>query len=97
MSSFANQAKQIRRLFTLLGNLYGQLIEKLGLKAQGNYAGPFWSSNFLACLWESSKNLNLYDFGIVGRVLEPQNQYYVFLETPGYLNSSKKMPNHFQK
>ena len=28
---------------------------------------------------------NFYDFGTFGRVPEPRNQYYLSLETPGYL------------
>ena len=35
------------------------------------------------------KNLHFYDFGISGRVPEPQNQYDFSLETPGYLTKSK--------
>ena len=35
---------------------------------------------------------HFYDFGISGRVPEPQNQYYSFCETPGYLKESKKNP-----
>ena len=33
---------------------------------------------------------HFHDFGIFGGVPEPQNQYYLFLERPGYLNKSKK-------
>ena len=41
---------------------------------------------------------HFYDFGISGRVPEPQNQYYLSLETPGYLNEIKKEPwGIFQK
>ena len=36
------------------------------------------------------KNPHVYDFGILGRVPEPQNQYYLSLETPRYLQHSKK-------
>ena len=36
------------------------------------------------------KNPHLYDFGIFGRVPEPQNQYYLSLETPGYVKQFKK-------
>ena len=34
---------------------------------------------------------HFHDFGISGRVPEPQNQYYSSLETPGYLNKSRKI------
>ena len=37
-----------------------------------------------------SKNPHFYDSGIFGRVPEPQNQYYLSLETPGYLKQFKK-------
>ena len=35
-------------------------------------------------------NPHFYDFGIFGRVLEPQNQYYLSLETPGHLNKKQE-------
>ena len=38
------------------------------------------------------KNLHFHDLGIFGRVPEPQHQYYLFVETPGYLNKSR---NHW--
>ena len=38
---------------------------------------------------------HLYDFGIFGRVPEPQNQLYLSLETPGHLNQIKKTPGTF--
>ena len=42
------------------------------------------------------KNHRFYDFGIFGRVPEPQNQLCLSLETPGYLKSFKKNPTHFE-
>ena len=41
-----------------------------------------------------TENPHFYDFEIFGRVSEPQNQLFLSLETPGYLNWSKKTPNH---
>ena len=41
------------------------------------------------------ENLHFYDFGISGRVPEPQNQFYVSLGTPRYLTNSKKIPGRF--
>ena len=33
---------------------------------------------------------HFYDFGAFERVPKPQNQLFLFLETPGYLNKIKK-------
>ena len=41
------------------------------------------------------KTSHFHDFGISGRVPELQNQYYLFVETPGYLKESKKSPKSF--
>ena len=40
------------------------------------------------------QNPHLYDFGTFGRVPEPQNQFCLSLETPGYLNKIEKILNH---
>ena len=40
---------------------------------------------------------SFYDFGISGRVPEPQNQYYLSLETSEYFNKSKQNPKSFPK
>ena len=37
-------------------------------------------------------NPHFYDFGIWGRVPEPQNQYYLSLETTGYLKELRNTP-----
>ncbi len=37
-------------------------------------------------------NLHCYDVGIFGRIPEPQNQYYLSLETPRHLKQLKKIP-----
>ena len=59
----------------LLGHLDGKFMERIGLKAPGNYSASVWSY----------RNSTFYDFGISGRVPEPQNQLFVSSETPGYL------------
>ena len=41
------------------------------------------------------KNPTFYDFGISGRVPGSQNQLFLSLETPGYLNKIKKNPIRF--
>ena len=38
-----------------------------------------------------------YDFGISEPVTKPQNQPFLFLETPGYLKQIKKTLAYFQK
>ena len=40
---------------------------------------------------------SFHDFGISGRVHDSQNQYYLSLETPGYIKQFKKMQKSFQK
>ena len=42
------------------------------------------------------KTPHFYDFGISGRVPEPQNQLFLSLETPGHLKKSRKSLEHFQ-
>ena len=44
-----------------------------------------------------AENPNFHDFGLFGRVPEPQNQYYSSLETPEYLNQFKRNPEAFWK
>ena len=53
-------------------------------KAPGDYSALFWTSNFSICLWERPKPIQFHDFGILGRVQEPQNHHYSSLETPGH-------------
>ena len=36
-----------------------------------------------------SPNPHFYDFGIFGRVPEPQHPLFLYLETPGYFKKSK--------
>ena len=40
------------------------------------------------------ENPHFHDFGILGRVPEPQNQLYLTLETPRYLTKIKKHSWH---
>ena len=42
-----------------------------------------------------AQTLHFYDFGMFEPVPEPQNQYYLSLETPGHFNNSKKNPKSF--
>ena len=43
------------------------------------------------------KNLHFYDCEDFGPVLEPQNQQYLSLETPGHIKYSKKKLKHLSK
>ena len=45
----------VRRFFRFIGDFYGQLMEKIGLKAPGNGSASFWSYNFSICLCERPK------------------------------------------
>ena len=40
----------LEKLEPLLGYFYGKFMEKIGLKALGNYSAPFGSYNFSICL-----------------------------------------------
>ena len=42
------------------------------------------------------KSFHFYDFRIVERVLERQNQVFSFFETPGYLNKLRKSLEHWK-
>ena len=42
------------------------------------------------------KTPHFYDFGILGRVPEPQSQLCLSLETPGHLKEIKKSLEHFK-
>ena len=46
---------------------------------------------------EEPKNHNVYDFGIFGRVPSLKTNIILSFEKPGYLNKSKKIPNHFNQ
>ena len=41
------------------------------------------------------ENHHFYDFGVLGRVPEPQNHLVLSFETPGYLNKIKKILGTF--
>ena len=43
-----------------------------------------------------SKNDHFYDFGIFERVPGSQNQLFSYLETPRYLNKSRRSLEHFE-
>ena len=44
-----------------------------------------------------SENQHFHDFGISGRVLELQDQLFLFLERPGYFKYSRNIPEPFSK
>ena len=48
-------------------------------------------------MWENPQTHHFYDFGIFERVLEPQHQYYLSLETPGHLQKiAEHLLEHFR-
>ena len=59
--SFMTHRKIIRNIFEkcrpCLGNLYGDFMEKICLKAPGNYSAPIWSYKCSICLWEKPETL----------------------------------------
>ena len=63
---------------------------KNSLKAPYNYSASFWNINFAISLWEKPKTLHFHDLGISGQVHDTQNQYYLSLESPGYLKKGGK-------
>ena len=79
----------------IVGPFCRNFIEIISLKAPENDSASIGTYNFSVCLWESP-NPQLYDFGILGRVPEPQNhQLCLSLETPGYLKQIKNPPGTF--
>ena len=76
-------------------HFYCKYYEKNSRKAPYNYSASFWIGNFSISLWERSKTPNFHEFGIFERVLEPQNQLFLFLETPGYLKQSRLISGIF--
>ena len=43
-----------------------------------------------------TKTHHVYDFGISEPVIKPQNQLFLFLETPGHLKQTKRIPDIFK-
>ena len=64
----------------LMVNLRKQYVQKLCMF----YFYPVWSYILSIRLWENTKTI-VSVCGIFGRVPEPPNQVFLFLETPGYL------------
>ena len=86
-----NHWKTIRRHFAFLGNIDGNFIEIISLKALRNYSVLIWYF-FSICLWREPKNSHLNDFGILGRVQTAQHQLILSSETPGHLIISMLLP-----
>ena len=80
----------------LLNHFYDKIMEKLCLKAPQYHSAPIWTYNFSICECENPQTPHFHDFGIFERVPEPQNQYYLSLETPGHSKQSQKIPNHLK-
>ena len=74
---------EIIRRFVGMSSLF--LWKTYGKKTPEDYLASIWIGNFSISLWERPKTPHSNDFGIWGRVPEPRNQYYLSLETPGYL------------
>ena len=53
--------------------------------------------NNLDLLVGGARTPHFYDFGSVEPVVKPQNQHYLFLETPGHLKKIKKFSGAFLK
>ena len=64
-----------------IGNFNCNFIEMIGLKAPGNYPGPFWSNRFSICLWENLKNLSSMISGFLNVSLSPKTNYFIFGDT----------------
>ena len=57
-------------------------MEKICLKAPLYCSVAIWTCNLSICLYENPQAPRFYDSGTFGRAPEPQNQYYLSLETP---------------
>ena len=53
-------------------------VEKIGLRAPGNYSGPFLSYNFSICLCENPKILISMSSGFGDMSPAPQTNYFYF-------------------
>ena len=68
----------------------GKFMEIIGLKAPGNYSGPFWSSNFSILILENLRDLISMISGFLNASPAPKTNYCLSSEAPGYLKQSKK-------
>ena len=75
---------------------YGTFMERIGLKALGNYSASISINEFLISLWENPKNHDFYDFGIFEPITKPHNQLVLSCEAPGYLKQTKKNLGTFE-
>ena len=66
-----------------LGHFLSTFIKVICSKAQWNYSGPFWTQTFSIC-WSGSRTSPW-----------APKPTILSLETPGYLNNSKTISNHF--
>ena len=61
------------------------------LKSSGELLWSILNLQLFDLLMGEPSNPHFYDFWIFGRIPEPQNQYYLSLETPRYLKKSQEM------
>ena len=51
--------------------------------------------NLYDLLMGGPRTLHFHDFGTFGRAPEPQHQYYLYLESPGYFKKYEENPKSF--
>ena len=76
-----------------LGNVCGISMEKMGLKAPGNYYASFGSYNFSILLSERPKP----NVSMISGCLDPWEHLFMDLNIPNQFKESKKFRNAFPK
>ena len=84
-------------LLHVLGSFYGIISDRIGLEARGNYSVAIRYNVFCFRFahGKHSKPIHSYDFGMLGRFHDSQNQYHALMETEGYLAKTNRVPNRF--
>ena len=81
------------KLRRLLLRFYGKFMERIGLKAPGNYSASFWFNNFSILLLETQKSQNVMISGFLG----PVRPFIYGFKYFKILFKYKKVWGHFRK
>ena len=73
-----------------MGNFCGRFMQRICLKAPGNYSGSIWSYKFSICLWENPNNFIYPISGFLDVSLKPKTNIFYLWRPQDTLNKSKK-------
>ena len=78
-----------------IGKMSADFMAKIGLKAPGNYSGPFLTYKFSICLWENPKLVLSIISGFWDVSPSPKTNYFIFGDTriPNKVNKSSHFNN----